>query len=186
MSDVMPVKVYKRRGVRLALIVGVLASVLVAGTQAAGAYTGSTKPGVKYLGTDRCPSDFAKAKDYSHKVGNLGVVEVYWKASTKENCVILRKTANVGKPTVTILALCSDAVMGKAFCGKTSGWQQFPADYGNFKYYAGPIVIKAPGCLWVAAVVSTKADPNLKAKGLDPKLPVEKFGNVPGSGRWGC
>lgn len=172
--------------VRVVLATALAVGVLAATAQQASAFTGAKRDGVKYLRGPQCPADFNRARAYQQKVGDLGVVEVYWKASTQENCVVLRKTVNTDKQTVTILALCSDAVMGKSFCMKRSDWQTFPADYGNYYQYAGPIVIKAPGCLYIAAVIGAKKDPTIRSKGLDPKIPVAKFGNVPGSGYWGC
>jgi hypothetical protein len=72
-----------------------------------------------------------------------GRVYQLYSASTKKNCAVTMKTANVGKGTSVWVRLVEQK-------GGEVG-----SDSGTFKYYAGPVYVSAPGvCVRVSGGAS--------------------------------
>jgi hypothetical protein len=70
----------------------------------------------------------------SVKLGTSGTVNLLWKGSTSQNCVITLKMASVGTPTAT------SAFLEPQGSSRTT-------DSGSFSYYAGPVIRTAPTCV---------------------------------------
>jgi hypothetical protein len=91
-----------------------------------------------------CPGGFAKIasatlKDKDDKAGPARM-DLYFNGSTNQNCAVTVHTGSAaGKPAKTSISLDPQGSTG----AKT--------DSGNFSYYAGPVVVKAPKCVTVSA-----------------------------------
>lgn len=70
----------------------------------------------------------------SVKLGSSGTVNLLWKGSTSQNCVITLKMASVGTPTAT------SAFLEPQGSTRTT-------DSGSYSYYAGPVIRTAPTCV---------------------------------------
>ncbi|HEX6870196.1 MAG TPA: M23 family metallopeptidase, partial [Micromonosporaceae bacterium] len=70
----------------------------------------------------------------SQKLGSAGTVNLLWKGSTSQNCVVTLKMANVGTATST------SAFLEPQGSTRTT-------DSGSYSYYAGPVIRTAPGCV---------------------------------------
>ncbi|WP_412544009.1 M23 family metallopeptidase [Longispora sp. K20-0274] len=70
----------------------------------------------------------------SVKLGTAGTVNLLWKGSTSQNCVVTLKMSGVGTATAT------SAFLEPQGSTRTT-------DSGNFSEYAGPVVRTAPNCV---------------------------------------
>jgi hypothetical protein len=96
-------------------------------------------------------------------VGKKTTLEVYWNESTKTNCVMLRNNVpDKNTKPFMILTVSNDTA-------------KVNTDIGKYAYYAGPLKIKAPNCLWITAEVGKSA----ASKNTT-------YQNRPGSGKYGC
>ena len=68
------------------------------------------------------------------KGGVMGTSYLLYDAGSKRNCAVTLKRRAVGKASYTTVSL-------KA-AGAKAAWH---VDFGDFKYYAGPVYVKAPG-----------------------------------------
>ena len=75
----------------------------------------------------------------------LAATFLLYNASSGKNCAVTMKRRFIGTPTYTVVSL--------KVKGKKRAWV---VDYGQFKYYAGPVYRTAPGrCVRWGATVST-------------------------------
>jgi hypothetical protein len=70
----------------------------------------------------------------SAQLGSAGTANLLWKASTSQNCVTTLKMSSVGTATATSAFLEPE--------GSTR-----TTDSGSYSYYAGPVILTAPGCV---------------------------------------
>lgn len=75
----------------------------------------------------------------------VGLTVLGYSAVTRKNCAVTFKVTRIGTPSYTAVSL-----------RKAGGG--FHTDKGRFKYYAGPVYVKAPGkCVQFGGVVKVKA-----------------------------
>jgi hypothetical protein len=127
----------------LALIVG--AVILIATLPA----TASAKRN-PYTAEQVCGAGFYKIDRHRLYSGSshttlLAATFLLYNASSGRNCAVTMKRQFIGQPTYTTVSL--------KVKGKKRPWV---VDYGQFKYYAGPVYRTAPGrCVRWGATVST-------------------------------
>ena len=103
-----------------------------------------------YTAEQVCGAGFHKIDKHRLYTGSshttlLAATFLLYNGTTGRNCAVTMKRRFVGKPTYTTVSL--------KVKGKRRPWV---VDYGNFKYYAGPVYKTAPGrCVRWAATVST-------------------------------
>jgi hypothetical protein len=103
-----------------------------------------------YTAVQVCGAGFAKIDKHRLYSGSshttlLAATVLLYNASTGRNCAVTMKRRFIGKPTYTTVSL--------KVKGKRRPWV---VDYGNFKYYAGPVYRHAPGrCVRWGATVKT-------------------------------
>ena len=103
-----------------------------------------------YTAEQVCGAGFHKIDKHKLYSGSryttlLATTFLLYNGSTGRNCAVTMKRRFIGKPTYTTVSL--------KVKGKRRPWV---VDYGNFKYYAGPVYKTAPGrCVRWAATVST-------------------------------
>jgi hypothetical protein len=103
-----------------------------------------------YTAVQVCGAGFAKIDKHRLYSGSshttlLAATVLLYNSSTGRNCAVTMKRRFIGKPTYTTVSL--------KVKGKRRPWV---VDYGNFKYYAGPVYKRAPGrCVRWGATVKT-------------------------------
>jgi len=111
--------------------------------------TASAK-GNPYTAERVCGSGFHKIDRHRLYSGSshttlLAATFLLYNASSGKNCAVTMKRRFIGTPTYTTVSL--------KVKGKKRPWV---VDYGNFKYYAGPVYRKAPGrCVRWGATIKT-------------------------------
>jgi hypothetical protein len=111
--------------------------------------TASAK-GNPYTAEQVCGAGFYKIDRHRLYSGSshtnlLAATFLLYNASSGKNCAVTMKRRFIGKPTYTTVSL--------KVKGKKRPWV---VDYGQFKYYAGPVYRTAPGrCVRWGATVST-------------------------------
>ena len=75
----------------------------------------------------------------------VGLTVLAYSAETRKNCAVTFKTTKIGTPSLTAVSL-----------RKQGG--KFRTNKGKFKFYAGPVYVKAPGtCVQFGGLVKVKA-----------------------------
>jgi hypothetical protein len=103
-----------------------------------------------YTAEQVCGAGFYKIDKHRLYTGSshttlLAATFLLYNGSTGQNCAVTMKRRYIGKPTYTTVSL--------KVKGKKRPWV---VDYGNFKYYAGPVYRTAPGrCVRWGATVTT-------------------------------
>jgi hypothetical protein len=103
-----------------------------------------------YTAEQVCGAGFSKIDRHRLYSGSshttlLAATFLLYNASTGRNCAVTMKRRFIGTPTYTVVSL--------KVKGKKRPWV---VDYGQFKYYAGPVYKTAPGrCVRWGATVDT-------------------------------
>ncbi len=125
-----------------------LATGLLGATAAIGLTAGpATAEDVPYTLEQVCGGSYHFANELPLAVGGrqVGLTVLGYSAETKENCAVTFKTARIGTPSLTAVSL------------RRQGGG-FRTDKGSFKFYAGPVYVKAPGaCVQFGGLVKVKA-----------------------------
>jgi hypothetical protein len=103
-----------------------------------------------YTAEQVCGAGFYKIDRHRLYTGSshttlLAATFLLYNASSGKNCAVTMKRRYIGTPTTTSVSL--------KVKGKKRAWN---VDFGQFKYYAGPVYRRAPGrCVRWAATVDT-------------------------------
>ncbi len=111
--------------------------ILVAATAAAAVAlpAAEAQAGNPYTATGVCGAGYGVIDSHNitgPKGGVLGTAVLTWNSATKKNCAVMLKRRAVGTATWSEVSL-------------TKKGGNYTAQDGFFKYYAGPLYVKAPG-----------------------------------------
>lgn len=96
-----------------------------------------------HCGTGSCAGNWIDSYNVNAPSGSVyAVIDLYWDASTGQNCAKMTKKVAVGQSTWMNLFIGAEPK-------GASDWTDDVVDDGNFDFYAGPCYVTAPKCVSV-------------------------------------